>query len=411
MKWIRRAAWVLVVLLLLSVLIWTGANLYGSSKYQTAIRTLEAEGFELQPAKIAPPPVPALENGAPFYAAAFALYVEPERDEQAGPWAKLRDLEPADRAVVETWLARNGEAFEMIRRAQKRPRCRFERDYRQGYSLPLPELSKVIALSRALAMLAEQQVLAGDGAAARETVKLMFGLGESLRDDAILVSVLVRLTAANLALGAVDNVVSDQTSAAELAEWQAVLPKDEFLQGGMERAYRAEMALAAAVIGDPSPEIWEMLAGQGALNRILWDLARPLVRSDGARFLLDMRRMVRACGMPYREALAEIDQVPTQEIDPIWSPVRRMLMPAMGKCLNRQAAVQAKLRLVRAGLEMERVRRTAGSYPEATSAIDPFSGKPLVVDLKAGTVALAGPPDKSLPEDEPLIWKLRPPKK
>ena len=402
---LRRAAWVCVVLILLGVVVWTGANLVGSGRYQSAVEGLKAEGFVLQPSRMSPDPVAVAENGAPFYSAAFALFVEPEE----APWVdggkKLLDLEPEDRTSVAAWLERNSDAFDMLRRAQKRPRCRFERDYSLGYTMALPEVSKAVGLSRALSRLAETRVLAGDVPGAREAVSLLFGLGECLREDPILVSYLVRAVVLERALSAIDDAVTEATGEVELRAWQALLPAESPLKGGLERAYRGEIAMAAALIDTPGSENWAALTGMGSQRAVAWDLLRPLVRYDGADYLYDMRTMTLACRKPYLEAAAEIASIRPQDVHPLWSPIRRLLLPALGISLKRQAAVEARLLVVRAGLEAERDRKASGAYPKSVSGIDPFNGKPLIYDLEQGRIASSRPTEGD--QDRPTEWRLR----
>jgi hypothetical protein len=399
---LRRAAWILVVLLLLGVVVWTAGNLIGSSRYESAVAELEADGYVLDAGRLGPAPVPAAENSAPFYSAAFALYVEPESGAEY-PHKPLRELDPEARAAAAAWLGRNAEAFDMIRRARKRPRCRFERDYSLGYTMPLPEIAKAIALGRALGALAEKQAADGDGAASRESVQLMVALAESLREDPILVSFLVRMVVVETALVVMDEVISDRTKEEELREWKSVLPDDAFLKGNTERALRGEIAMAMSFLNNPTGDMWALVGKQA--HWLQWDLLRPIVRYDSADYLYDMRRLVLASRKPYLQAAADAEELRHSFLGARTNPVRAMLMPALSKCLERQASAEARLLVVRAGLEAELVRRTTGAYPKEVPGIDPFSGKPLIVDLENGRIASVRPTES--PSDEPTEWRLR----
>jgi hypothetical protein len=403
--YLRRAAWALVVLVLLGVVVWTAANLIGSSRYQSAVRDLEADGFSLQLPRMAPPEVPAAENAAPYYSAAFALVVPAPDDAEwiNSPQKTLAELGPQQRAAAEAWLKQNGEALDMARRAQKRPRCRFERDYSQGFSMLMPEITGTMSLSRVLFTLAESQVLAADGAGARESVKLLFSLAGCFRDDPVLVSQLVRICVLESALALIPDAVTEATTEAELREWQALLPPEAPLQGSLEGAYRGEIAMAAMLLDNPTSEAF--MPAMNARDRVKWDLSRPLVRLDGADYLRDMRRIILACRKPYLEAAMEIDALRLHRFDPIWSPIRSRLMPAMDRYLLRQATVDARLTVARAGLEAERVRKATGSYPKSVAGTDPFSGKPLVYDVEKGRIASVRATEG--PEDKPTEWRLR----
>lgn len=407
MPLVRRAAWLLLVLLLAGVAVWTTFNVLGSARYRSALAAMEAEGFSTQPHRIAPAPPPAGENAAPYYSAAFALYVQPEENApwQDYPRKRMGDLGPKDRAAADAWLARNAEAFDLVRRAQKRPRCQFEREYDHGFSMLLPEVSKVISLSRAFGALAETQLLAGAPGAARESVKSMFALAGCLREDALIVSFLVGLHTVDEALEVVESAVTDATGEADLRAWQALLPPDTVFQGNLERAYRGETAMVSTMLSRPTAEERQFLGQSG--NRLLWDLMRPLFRFDGAEYLLDMRRVILACRKPYLEAAVEFAAVDAKfRSESSWAPLRSMVMPSLTRALERQATVEARLIVVRAGLEAERARRASGAYPNTVPGTDPFSGKGLVYDPVQGRIASVRPKTPGS-EDRPTEWKLR----
>jgi hypothetical protein len=405
---LRRAAWILVFLVLLGVIGWTAANLIGSWRYQSAVASLEADGFVLDPSRIGPPAVAVADNAAPYYSAAFALYVRPP---DPAPWEehpmkRLAEAKPGDRAAAEAWLKQNSDAFDMVRRGQKRPRCRFPRDYSEGYSMPMPELTGIVSLSRALALLAESQLLAGDVVGARESTQLIFALGDCLSDEPVLVSQLVRLVAVESGLAVVETAVTEATGEADLREWQALLPAATFFQGGLERGYRGEIVMATGLLRKPVAETLALLEGvQGGRATIAWDLMRPLVRYDGAGYLHDMRRMVLASRKPYLEGKEDVPDRYLHGLRSIWNPVRACLLPALSSALRRQATVEARLAVLRAGIEAERVHKATGAYPKAVAGTDPFSGKPLVYDLEKGRIASVRPVETD--QDRPTEWRLR----
>jgi hypothetical protein len=406
---LRRAAWVLVVLILVGIIAWTTLNVIGSSRLSSAMESAESAGYAIRADKLHLPVAPPGENAAPYYSAAFALYVAPEDEEPAwdrGPDIRIGDLEPADLARMEAWLKRNEDAFDMVQRARKRPRCRYERDYRQGFAMLLPEVTKVLALCRALAWRAELQMSKGDAAGARESVRSMFDLGHSLREDALLVSHLVRLAAAERALEVIGRSVTASTGAADLKDWRAAVPGPSMLDGGLERAYRGELAIAAGLANRPASELADLTGGESDSLGV-W-LLKPLIRLDGAAYLKDMRKVIDAARKPYLEARAEgvMSEAPRS---PLWNPVRFALFPSLARSLDREAHVRARLAIARAALDAELEQRTSGAYPDRTAETDPFSGKPLSIDGKK--VSSAGPPASKFGGEAPLEWILRPAKK
>jgi hypothetical protein len=399
LKW---SAWGLLVLIVLAAVVWTIANVSAESRFRAALESLRAAGYATAALEMAPAPVPPAENGAPFYVAAFALMARPgERDRdamEAGPseWNAER------KASLRGLLASNADAFEMLEKARTRPRCGFERNYAQGFEMQLPEVSNVLELARLLKLRAAIQADAGDAAGARRSAEDAFALAHALSGDRILVSQLVRLEAIQLALAAVDVGVTAETSEAELGAVLAIVPNPASLAALMEPALRGELAMVADLLRGPPGRLWSVLESIPPREPgVLAHLARPLLKSDGARYLDFMRRMVELSAKPYLEGRAELASLDAEATArSLWHPVTCLLMPALARANERLAEVQARLAVTRAGLEAERTRKTTGRHPAQLQGTDPFSGKPLSIDGRR--VWSAG----STPERK-IEWRLR----
>ena len=404
MKKLKWGAWGLLVVVLLAIVAWTIANVAGEAKFRAAVDALRAAGYATTAVELAPKPVPPAENAAPFYAAAFALLVPPaeeDRDalEAPGGWGAL-DAER--KASLRACVDANADVFEMLEKARKRPRCGFERDYSKGVAILLPEVAKILELSRLLHLRAAVQADAGDPAGARRSAEHAFALAQTLAEDRILVSQLVRLTALERALEMVDAAVTAETSEDDFKAWLAIVPRAESLAAIMEPAVRGELAMVADLLREPPDRFWMLVEnpGSGGSAGILTYLARPWLKSDGARCLELMRRLAEAAARPYLEGRAENDAVVAEAVpQSIWRPITTLLMPALGRAFERAAVVQAKLAVTRAGLEAELARRTSGRYPAQVGGTDPFTGKPLAID--AARVSSAGTPHQK------IEWRLR----
>ena len=408
---VRRGAWVLLVLLILSVAVWTGGNAIATFRFETALRGLQEAGYPTSTIEIAPSSPPPGEDAAPYYTAALSLHVKPPEDPdvewEAEPPGKIAEMTPEQRSKLKTWVAANQESFDMIARARKRSRCHYEHDFTQGYSMLLPEVCNIIALSRTLRVRAVLQAIDGDIAGAQDSVRSILALGESVREEPVLVEQLIRFIVVRLAMGTIDACVYARTSEGELRAWAALLPREGFLDEALTLAVRGEIGMHAAMMAaGPRSEVDQAILGVGG-PLPSW-LLRPLIRFDAGHFLGIMRQAAGAYGKPYPEARIVLDRI---ELDPregrSWSrPVCSSLLPAFGRSLESLTAAKAHVAVVRAGIEAELARQKSGRYPAAAGVMDPFTGKALRGDPTEGKISSAGPPGGRL-QNDPIEWALR----
>jgi hypothetical protein len=348
------------------------------------------------------PAVPPAENGAPYYSAAFALFVDAEDDDL--DWKPVKDGTPEVRARLKAWIARNREALEMLARARQRPRCRFDHDYRQGFQMLLPELAPMMKVSRLLQMRAELQAIEGDGAGARETVRSSFALADCGKDEPLLIFQLVRAVLFNRAAETVGACITSETTAADLQEWRALVPApEEPFKGCLERCLRGELAIVAETLSRPLEEFPGL--AEPKLNGPWAWLLRPWLMSDGARYVGVMRRSAEASRNAYPQARIEFDALDKdQESRRSWArPISGALLPALGRGLDSLTAAPARLATLCAGLEAELEHRRTGKVPSSVVRTDPFTGKPLTYDPKAGRISSVG----ASTNPEPIEWVLR----
>ena len=397
MKKLKWGAWGLLVLVLLAIVAWTIANVAGEAKFRAAVDTLRAAGYATSAVELAPKPIPAAENAAPYYTAAFALAVPPaEEDQEAlygpGGWGALDEWRKASlRACVDA----NAEAFELLEKARKRARCAFERDYAKGLEILLPEATEILKVSRLLRLRAAVQP-----DSARRSAEAVIALAGTVADERILISQLVRLTVLEIACEIVDDAVTAETPEADLKAWLEIVPRPESLTGVMAPALRGELAMVADLLREPADRFWSMVDTSSAGDMgLLLKIARPWFKSDGARYLELMRRAAEAAAKPYLDGRAEIAAVTAKVAPSVWRPITTLLMPALGRAVERGAVTQARLAVTRAGLEAELARRTSGRYPAQVQGTDPFTGKPLAIG--AARVSSAGTPDQK------IEWRLR----
>jgi hypothetical protein len=401
LKW---SAWGLLVLVLVAIVAWTIGNVVADARFREAITELQAAGVATSSAELKIPPLAAAENAAPFYQAAFALMAAPEDvDREAFEKADgLKGLDAERKAGLRAWLDKNAETFEMLEKARRRPRCRFERDYAQGFEMHLPELGKARDLARLLEVRAAFQMEAGDAAGARRSVEDLLALAGAFADDRILIAQLIRLVVLDFALRRIDASVTAETPEADLKAWLALVPPAASLDGILAPGLQGELAMAGDLLRGAVEKLLTMTTGErGAGASALATAGRPVFKADGARYLRLMRRLSETAARPYLDAKPELAAIAAEAgRRSVWRPIVGLLMPALESCFKRAAVVQAKAVVLRAGLEAELARKASGRYPAEAVGRDPFTGKPPTID--GGRITSAG-----ATVQEPIQWALR----
>lgn len=284
----RRLAWGLlglVALLALGLVVehWRGRRLLAAT-----VADLQARGRMPDPKALFAPPGPS--NGFDrFIAAAAALGT-------AYPPPSMQGVAPG-RAVesfrfsvwegrsgpTETWDTfaawgrTNAAALDQIRHALALPECRPALDWRRGFQLLLPHLSRqktaAVALS-ADALLAARE---GDREGALANFEALQALEQALAREPLLISQLVRMACAAISWIRVWDVVQrDDWAEADLAELQAALPSADYLPA-LLRGLQGEAVLWEQTLRTMQAEA---LFGFGGLNWPDTDLTLPASVED-----------------------------------------------------------------------------------------------------------------------------------
>lgn len=250
----RRLVWGLlgfVVLLALGLAVehWRGRRLLAAT-----VADLQARGRMPDPKALFAPPDPS--NGFDRFIAAATLLGS------AYPPPSMQGVAPG-RAVesfrfsvwegrsgqIETWDTfaawgrTNAAALDQIRHALALPECRPTLDWRRGFQLLLPHLSRqknaAVALS-ADALLAARE---GDKEGVLANFEALQALEQSLAREPLLISQLVRVACAAISWIRVWDVAQrDDWTESDLAELQAALPSAD-LANGMARGLEGELIL------------------------------------------------------------------------------------------------------------------------------------------------------------------------
>lgn len=339
--------------------------------------------------------------------------------------------------------------------AATRPHVRFNTLLTEdGISTLIPHLAAMKSLGNVVALRSVALLATGQTNDAFSDAKLAFRLADTVKDEPILISHLVRIAMHTIALRTVwEGLTDHRWTDAQLAHWHANLGKRDFgaeLRHAMagERAFgnraiefirrRPEML---PMLGDPEgtpmstpqPAMKGVPAGwlyqeQINYNRMFDEYLTPALPA-GTGPLNATLMQVRSDAM--------IDAI--KRVKPAAKSVLRhrvlscLLLPALHKTMTRACQAQTFTHLAAAACALERHRLARGSYPESLAALapefgplpqDPMSGQPFRYERTAdgrfrlwsigwngkddgGTVALRQPSQKEVDfEQGDWVWPV-----
>ena len=385
-------------LLALLALVWVIFYFVATVKSNKAIHALRKAGYATRWAEMSPLPVPDDENAGPIYFEALAIhhFFEGDPDLELGFVLErgFSDLGLEEKKQVRKHIEKYNDVFSKLDEARLKPKCRFYRDYSLGGDLVIPDLSGALNLSKVLAVHAQSEALAGRHHGALRAVDHLIALAKAYKDEPLEYCQLVRLIILGRALKAVDACVTPETGVNELRDWYQLIPSPRSLDGAAKRALSWHSVFGAQIAENPVGNripFENCAAPPGVFST---SLMLPYLKLSGTRHVKLMRRAVDASGKPYMQARAELSAMDDGiKKAGILDFLSTRLFRYVTRNLDRQVNEQARIVVVRTGLEFEIERVTTGSYPTEVKALDPFTGKPLEYCREEGKILSAGPPD------------------
>jgi hypothetical protein len=367
---------------------------------------LRAEGRPMELREIVPPAIPDADNAALVYNAAIQML-------KAEPPVKLDGNTPPSGRVIENLFDQLGdvaakalenptntitaehiarllehprvvEFLATIERGSARPGYRQELDYSKGAGLLLPHVTENRNVSRILSVLVRRQAVAGDVDAAWRMAMAGIRFADSLRDEPLLISQLVRIAQfamAAEALWAAAEIVPP--SADQVAKLETLLASFEN-RAPLVRSFDGErLLLGEWAFSLPSSAITQMAGND---RKVLWAFYsgfRPLLRRDHVAYLRVLRSATRNAAEPCAARDPELDELMLKDV-PRYCILTQMTVPAFSAAKAKFTAMIARARVTRAGLAAIRFKQEQGAFASDLQALklanadDPFTGKPLI---------------------------------
>jgi hypothetical protein len=349
------------------------------------------------------PSVPTAENAALVYTNAFALLTNSEgpiTNFMSKSWlpALGQGLSAEEKVQLTEVLKANQAGLRLLYAAPAPGRSRYPIQLQEGFAVPLRHLA---GIKRAVSLLtAEALMHATDGDAARATQALLAAgrVADSVAEEPIVVSQLVRLAGWGILLPRLERALSLTTfTDGQLASLQKTAETAERPQATL-RALATEQACGIAIFTDPRVMETAFRGFQPSRSKAdqfrvtaLVTLLRitGLLHKDKAFYLDSMGGQVAALELPYPARFTAGHQLAAVTNAPPRSYIiSRMLLPALPRFQSRDAEHVALVRVAAASLAIERFRLAhANALPDNLEQLTPaccktvpsdaFDGKPL----------------------------------
>jgi hypothetical protein len=405
-KFLKWSLFVVVCLATLWGLFVAVENWRGKHAWDVYQRGREAKGDSFDWKSITPAPVPDPENFAmiPLFAELFPKQPQnpklnalrlPDCKDSAGDWhlSRTENLAAWKKcftnddllAVLKVYEPMLGEIGEAL---QQRPKCRFPVRYEDHFNALLPHLMHVRNIARVYRLRALAELSAGRTDAALEDVRLCLRLADTIKDEPILISYLVRVAMVELAAQPVwEGLASHRWNDRQLAALQA-----EFANINQVAAYahamRGERLFAYSACRWLINKRFERLSAlefagvqgsgwQHALNRLIVALI------PAGWWYQNMLKVDRLHAEVYWPAIdvkyhrldpsrwAQLEEEFKSPPHTPYNVLTKLLMPSLGSCAKTTASSQTTMDELVAACALERYRLAKGALPEKLDVLVP----------------------------------------
>jgi len=434
----RILRWILIVLAILVTLIavlYTEENWRGKSDWQNYKAEWEAKGEKFDWQAFVPSPIPDDQN---FFAAPIAtnillghFYFSTTRADGGYPdlkssyWAggKATDLKgwqsyyrnqananstngfpvtpqaqtPAADVILA--LSKYDLAIAELQQAAQRPGSRLPLDYETPYDMVsslLPDMAALKRCNQVLELRAVAELANGQSARAYDDVKLMFRVNDSIRNQPILISYLVRVALLHITLQPIwEGLVEHRWTDEQLAGISAELSKQDFL-ADYEFCMRGERAFAIAILENrrlTREDVVALESGNLATNHFSFMPEGYFYQNE-----LNFARVSQQYVLPLADTNSRImspdalnhanDAVQAQTKHySLYKIESQAAFPVVVAAVRRFAFAQTGVDLARIACALERYHLAHGEYPESLNTLAPqfietiphdiINGKPL----------------------------------
>lgn len=287
--------------------------------------------------------------------------------------------------LLEQFVQRNAKALESLHEAAAILECRYPVDFSKGPSILVPHMGDVRDGCRLLGVEAAWQAESGNATGAAEAVEAILQVAGSLDKEPIMMSHLVRMAGANVAIGPLERALSRvEFTDEQLARLQKAFG-DVHGADGLLRAIAGNRCMHLVAFQRPQALDREHFNHLPPVPLLEAYSALGLSARDVVAFLDHMEECIRIVQLPTFQRSAAVDAA-----DARLRAKRGLFVHEFGYAgflIRRETHEAAWMKLAAAALAVERYRLARGSLPEslgqlvpgylAVVPVDPFDGAPL----------------------------------
>jgi hypothetical protein len=339
------------------------------------------------------------ENRVELYQQEFRTPIKLDRDAALAFDEAMKEAPPhgpypdALRELGAKKIAGSAERLRLLHEAASGA-ARFPVDMKHGYSMELGHLSQLREAVRLLQLEAVLTAHDGDASRAVEALLAILATADSLRNEPIFISQLVRIACHGIFCDGLNRVL-ELTGFTEdhLARLEAAVRSNEEPEAAA-RGFMGERAMGLTAYEDPRYYTEQISGLAGLRSGPVAGVARVMRgvgwnAADQVHYMTMMAKIIQASRRPFPEGQAIMETVERElESSHGWFPrISDMLLPSLTRGLNAYARDTAQLRNAATALAVERFRLKTGQPPATLEElvpeflesvpIDPFDGQPL----------------------------------
>ncbi len=412
--WRKRRRRLLLAIAAIIMLIGGGLTVFqwrNHARIEAVLETLHAAGIpttshELEQQYPAPPPG---ENAADTYQQAFDAgkfeenkdsyhKIEEKMHEESKELGRPATLSEALRAMVREHLDSQAETLRLLHEAVKHPASRYPLDFSGDIiSMELTHLAKIRQSLRLLKLQAMLAVDDKDFDKAVEAIHAMLAAGDSLRNEPIFISQLVRNACHGITMDALQYALERGTFTEGQLGRLSALFANQADPHAFSRGLQGEYIVGMAIFDRPErmADLYRDLFGvesyvPGATRTLLRVASMTgWTEADRYRYLSRLGELTAISRMPVHEAIPAMlgyeDQIRRNDS---WVPtISRNLSSGLVNAVHSFGRDQAQIQFASTAIALERYQLFASTLPDRLDQLvpsflsalpqDPFDGQPL----------------------------------